>query len=389
MLKIPGRIPISIHPFFWVLAGLIGWLNTANVAGTLIWTAIIIGSVLIHEFGHALTAIAFGQRAKIELMALGGMTYRKGPKRLQLWKEFLIVLNGPLAGFCLSGIAWVFLRALQANHPESLLTYVAEVTFYINLFWTILNLLPVQPLDGGKLLSIFLGSIFGVRGTKIALFLSMLIAGALSILFFILREFFIGSLFTLFTFESYKSWKESLTLSDDDENSELQLVFKEAEREMQRGNKEEALKQFLHIRNTTKGGMISQIASENAAFLLMDKGQIQQAYDLLAPLTKTLSMGSFFLLHRLSYELEHWEEALALGDRIYQNDRSYKSALMNAACNAKLGRVQPAIGWIQCAIHEGAPDLDKVFNNKKFDAIRNDPHFRELLAQHIPQQDKG
>src|SRR3546814_18959362 len=66
------------------------WLSSGTVGGTLVWTVIVFLSVLIHEYGHALTAVAFGQRARIELVALGGVTQRSGTK-LNLWKEFIIV----------------------------------------------------------------------------------------------------------------------------------------------------------------------------------------------------------------------------------------------------------------------------------------------------------
>ena len=54
MIVIPGRIPIAIHPFFWLLAAIIGWMNSGSFFGMLVWIGIIFFSVLIHEFGHAL-----------------------------------------------------------------------------------------------------------------------------------------------------------------------------------------------------------------------------------------------------------------------------------------------------------------------------------------------
>lgn len=380
MLKIPGKIPIAISPLFWVLAFLIGWINTATLPGTLIWTMIILGSVLIHEFGHALTALAFGQKAQIELMALGGVTQRHGG-RLNLWKEFLIVLNGPLAGFLLSGTAWIGYRLLLNTHPESLLTYVAMITFYVNLFWTILNLLPVQPLDGGKLLSIFLESIFGLKGTKIALFISVLLAAALGIFFFIMQEFFIGALFMLFTFESYKSWKESLAISADDQNPALQLLLDQAHLDLQQHNEQAALDKLLRIRKMSKAGVIYQTATENAAHLLTDQGIAQPAYDMLSELGKTISPEGLILQHQLAYGLSHWKEAVALGDRVYQNSPHYQVAMMNAASHATLGNIKPAIGWIQSAIHDGLPDLHEALEHRAFDRIRNDPLFRRLSEQ--------
>src|ERR1700727_855793 len=114
MLKFPGKIPVLVHPLFWVLAFLIGWLNTSSILLTLVWVGIIVISVLIHELGHALTAVAFGQQAQIELMGFGGLTHRRGGKKLKLWQEFLIVLNGPLAGFALAGASWWVYSVLKA-----------------------------------------------------------------------------------------------------------------------------------------------------------------------------------------------------------------------------------------------------------------------------------
>src|SRR3989344_6678184 len=73
MIVIPGRIPVAIHPFFWLIAGLIGWMNSHTLFGMLAWIGIILVSVLVHEFGHALTAVFFKQKTKIQLVALGGL----------------------------------------------------------------------------------------------------------------------------------------------------------------------------------------------------------------------------------------------------------------------------------------------------------------------------
>ena len=89
MSKIFKKIPISIHPLFWVLAALIGWLNSNSFAGTVLWTIVILISVLFHELGHALTASFFGQYPKIMLVAFGGVTTYE-TKDLKFWKQFLM-----------------------------------------------------------------------------------------------------------------------------------------------------------------------------------------------------------------------------------------------------------------------------------------------------------
>ena len=62
MISIPGKIPIKITPAFLIFASIIGFLNSGTVMGTMIWFGIILVSVLIHEMGHALAALAFGKR---------------------------------------------------------------------------------------------------------------------------------------------------------------------------------------------------------------------------------------------------------------------------------------------------------------------------------------
>src|SRR5690625_4019364 len=105
MITIPGKIPVSIHPLFWLIAFFIGWMWTMTLTGALICVFVILFSVLFHEFGHALTAILFGQKTRIELAAFGGFTYREG-RKLKLWEEFFVVLYGPIAGFLLFVIAY-------------------------------------------------------------------------------------------------------------------------------------------------------------------------------------------------------------------------------------------------------------------------------------------
>src|SRR5262245_42811358 len=104
MITISGKIPIRIHPIFWVLVVLIAWINTYNPFEILIWAVAIVFSLLIHEYGHALTATFFGQNASIDLMGFGGMTQHDG-RKLPWWQDFMVVFNGPLAGFTLYLIA--------------------------------------------------------------------------------------------------------------------------------------------------------------------------------------------------------------------------------------------------------------------------------------------
>lgn len=381
MLKFPGKIPVSIYPFFWVVAFLIGWMSTASVPETFIWAGIIVVSVLVHEYGHALTAVFFGQKAQIELIGFGGVTQRRGIEKLSLWKEFLIVLNGPLAGFCLAGVCWWLHTILAVANPQSLVTYATKVALWVNVVWTIINLFPVQPLDGGKLFTILMESLFGLKGVKISLFISMLVGIVVGLLGFIKNEFFLGAFFLLFAFESYKLWSESLSLAEVDNDSSLLDRLKAGDDELRSGNKEEALKIFQEIREKSKTGLLYRTATESAANVLAEQGHLKDAYEMLSQLGNGMTTDGLNLLHQLAYSQKHWKEAAALGDKAYRNHPSYQVAMINAASHAALGNVKPAIGWIQSAIHDGLPHVNMFLDRGEFNSIRSDPLFREFLSE--------
>lgn len=377
MLRFGRRIPITIHPIFWFIAFLIGWLNSSTVVGSIIWTIVILISVLIHEFGHALTSVAFGQSPRIDLMGFGGVTLREGPK-LSLWKEFLIVLNGPCAGLILFAIAF------QAKHLIGLKggTYVAfgmEIATYVNLVWTLLNLLPILPLDGGRLVSIILEGLFGVKGLKFSFLLSIILAVAFSAFLFIIQAFLGGALFLMLAFESYRSWQATAGMTAHDQNADLQKLYKEAEDHLNMGSKEEALQQFQQIREESKSGFLYLAATERVAELMYEQGKYQEVFGLLYPIKNEISIGSLKLLHQSAYRLGEWKEAISLGDRAFQAFPSYDTALINALCYALLGKDSPAVGWLQCSIREGLPNLNEIVKKREFDHIRDHTAFQSFL----------
>ena len=376
MIHFPGALPITIHPIFWAMAVAIGWLNSETVYGTALWTIVIVISVLIHELGHATSAILFGQKAKISLVGLGGMTEREGAK-LSHWKEFIIVLCGPLAGFLL------FLAALEIqsffNPQNPTLQYFLTITIYANLFWTVVNLFPVQPLDGGHLLSIFLQSLFGHRGIKMAFFVSMILALILSIGFLLIHAIIASALFLLFTFESYRMWKNSLAITQDDRNADLQNLLKHGEEALEQGRSEEAKTLFEQIMQASKEGMIYSTAVQYLAKIWDEEGNAAKAYDLLKPLKKTLPLENLAYLQQLAYRLDNWQEAIKIGEVLHREYPHYEIALINALSHARLKEAQPAAGWLQCAFNEGLPNREHIFFDHAWDTIRDSPFFQKLL----------
>jgi stage IV sporulation protein FB len=376
MISIPGRIPIHIFPFFWFLILMIGWLNSASILGTVIWSVVILFSVLIHEYGHALTALMFGQRAEINLVGLGGLTKRQGPQ-LARWKEFIIVLNGPIAGFIIFVLAYYLLNFVGGK--KNILIYALEVAINVNLFWTILNLLPVLPLDGGHLLRILLEGAFGIRGLKLAFFISIVLASLIGIYFFLIQQILMGALFLMLAFESYRAWVNIKGMAPQDTDQQLQNVIKEGVEELQKGYPQEALAKFSFVRQQAPKGMLYVTATQYAARILTEQGNFKRAYDWLYPLKNRLSIDYLRLLQQLAYRTQEWEEAIKIGQQAYQQEPSVDTALLNALSYAIMGKASPAIGWLRCAVQLGLPNVRKVIEKREFDAIRDSDIFQTWM----------
>lgn len=378
MIRIPGRIPILIHPSFWIIAVLIGLFNSSfDPFTTLLWIIVILVSVVVHEFGHALTALSFGLSPRIELMAFGGLTYHQGEK-LSYLKQFFIILNGPLFGFLLYLGALFLLPVFKKPAVHELV----QLFVLVNLVWTILNLVPVLPLDGGQLLRVVLEGIFGVKGFRYSLLVGTIISGLLSLGFFFTQNLLVGALFFLFAFQSYEMWRKTRLLSDKDRQESLKTALTAAEELLEAGKKDEAINAFEEIRQKAKQGMIYTMATQYLAFLYQEKNALKQVYTLLQPIKSELSAEALSLLHRAAFEEKDYPLVEELSGLCFQHSPSAEVALINAYAEASLAKIKPAIGWLETAFQQGLENMSEVVSAPYFDPIRKDPHFQAFLKHH-------
>jgi len=139
----------------WTLAsGIFPSTNPDLSKGTHIAMAIVAAflfflSILLHEFGHALQARREGIEIDgITLWLFGGVARFK-----DAWKtagaEFRVAIAGPIVSLVL-GVVFVLI-ALIPGLPEAV-DAVAAWLGYINLTLLVFNLIPAQPLDGGRVL---------------------------------------------------------------------------------------------------------------------------------------------------------------------------------------------------------------------------------------------
>ena len=111
------------------------------------WPVVVFASIVLHELGHALMCRWLGVRVvgAIQLHGLGGHVRhdRTHPRR-----QLAISLAGPFAGLLLGGVVVLLAMVLPVDQPE-----VAEVVrqiLWVNIGWSLINLLPMMPLDGGN-----------------------------------------------------------------------------------------------------------------------------------------------------------------------------------------------------------------------------------------------
>src|SRR5215204_3592740 len=127
-------------------------LSGGGAVGLAIVSAVLFfGSVLVHEFAHALVAQARGIRVQdITLFLFGGATRARVESRGP-GDEFLIALVGPLTSGLLAG-----LFGIVASLGRDVLSAPLAGTFgylaWTNLLLAAFNLVPGFPLDGGRLL---------------------------------------------------------------------------------------------------------------------------------------------------------------------------------------------------------------------------------------------
>ena len=168
-----GKIPVRITPSFFVVTVVLN-LGLASLAEFVAWVAIVFGSVLAHELGHAVAGAACGLEPQIALHGLGGTTSWASPRKLSTVQRVAISLAGPLAGFVVAAL--VYFAAPPSLVDTETGRFVYTSLLFVNFGWGVLNLLPMLPLDGGNVMTVLLNAAMHGRGERTARIVSIGVA---------------------------------------------------------------------------------------------------------------------------------------------------------------------------------------------------------------------
>ena len=198
-------IPVEIQPWFWVIMAMLGSGfgqvgSTANEALN-IALFVIAGfiSIFTHELGHALTGKIYKAQPFIVLHSFGGIAAFPGSQFTRL-QSFLVTFAGPLVQIILGIASFVALYFLQGL-SDSFRGFLGDLAS-ISIFWALLNLIPVYPLDGGQMLF----AVMGPKRRRLALQVSIGVAVLAAITLIVLKIGIMMPIFMLYF--AYQNFEE-------------------------------------------------------------------------------------------------------------------------------------------------------------------------------------
>lgn len=224
-------IPVRVHPLFWLVALLLG--SSGALIEIPIWIIVIFISILIHELGHAFALRSYGLNSQIVLHFAGGLTIPEAAPWGTGWarvspspkQEIVISLAGPFTGFIFASLVMLMVVVsggtlvtskllgflplpLTALMPfgGTVLSIFVTMLLWVNVFWGLINLLPVFPLDGGQVTRNLLIQYDPWDGVRKSLWVSVVTGGIIAVLGLIaLRSVYMAVLFGFLAFQSYQS----------------------------------------------------------------------------------------------------------------------------------------------------------------------------------------
>jgi Zn-dependent protease/CBS domain-containing protein len=172
-------IDVYIHATFMLLIAWVGyshWLENQNwseVFSGILFILALFACVVLHEYGHALTARKYGIKTRdITIYPIGGVARLERMPEKPI-EELWVALMGPAVNVVIAGGLFAYLYLTSNLVPLSELTIASgsflERLMIINVTLMLFNLIPAFPMDGGRVLRALLAMRMDyVKATQIA-----------------------------------------------------------------------------------------------------------------------------------------------------------------------------------------------------------------------------
>ncbi|TDQ37966.1 site-2 protease family protein [Aureibacillus halotolerans] len=194
---IKNSFSLRVHPLLWLMA------FTAVATGYFRELLIIFFLVLLHEGGHLLAAKWFGWRvSKVELFPFGGVLHTNQYGNAPLHQELLVALMGPLQHVWLLCLPYSFLQStfhMDAN--------LYQFWMSCNLSMLLFNLLPLFPLDGGRVLYALVSFILSYQRSFFVSFVCSCLTGGLFVLLLWLKSLHSLNIWCIAVFIVFTHWE--------------------------------------------------------------------------------------------------------------------------------------------------------------------------------------
>ncbi|MFP6776075.1 MAG: site-2 protease family protein [PS1 clade bacterium] len=145
---IPVLFAITVHETAhgWIASKLGD--HTARMMGRLTLNPIKhidpVGTILVPAFLFFTSGFIFGWAKPVPI----NFSALRSPKQDMLW----VAIAGPVSNFIMS-ILWLIVIIFAINFNSQILVDMGQIGVQINLVLAVLNLLPLPPLDGGRVVS--------------------------------------------------------------------------------------------------------------------------------------------------------------------------------------------------------------------------------------------
>jgi len=419
-------IPVRVEPIFFLLLGFLAWAYGFSGALIPIFMVVAGVSVLLHELGHATAERSFGAHPAITLHGFGGFTTGSNQPR---GRSIVVSLAGPGTGF-LVAILGVALSRVVATGSDTVQTAL-DALVWVNVLWGVFNLLPILPLDGGRVAA----DLFGLHTARV-----LSIAGCGILAAFGLAR---GAIFLAIMAVMFGS--QSLNAIRAEKNRPQLLQLDQARAALLQGRTTEAVELIEGAAAAPSTFDVEVTAAELLAWARLAELQPEEARaaldalrggvtrtsqlvqrmvdlaegkqnehlapafvycdDVVAAMIASRMICAAGLLDRVLEEMQtlpslpgpprnngyralqlglhhagRYRDAARVGDILYQSEPGPLVAY-NAACSSALaGETESALAWLDRAVEHGFRDTDLLDRDNNFDEIRDTDGFRALRS---------